>query len=223
VPVTSTLDVMNALSPPSKLERVAGNPAIEMALTAAGAVAGGVLAPLLPVLAKSLAASRQEQRINAALAEISAVLDEHHKALEQLSDPQYKLLNEVILSVLHTTENEKLAYLKRALKRTLYASELKAHEAIVLSRMVRDISADEAAFLLRTFQFERIIVTEELNLEVNANGIRVHRASAEGLCATGLVSLGILAPTEDFWGGATAFSFSPITAKLIALLRPDDV
>lgn len=208
---------MKVPTPPTPLERVAGSRATEVALTSAAAAVGGVLAPLVPVLTKSLAASRQQQRIDAALQDISGILQAHERAIEQLSDPQYKLINEIVLAVLHTTENDKLTYLKRSLKIALYATDLKAHEAIVLSRMVRDISAAEAAFLLKAFTRARVLVVEEGEAEVAPNDLRVLRTSPEGLCASGLFSLGILMPTNDLYGGGTAFSFSSITAKLIAL------
>jgi hypothetical protein len=127
-----------------------------------------------------------------------------------------------VLAVLHTTENEKLTYLKRSLEKALYASDLGAHEAIVLSRMVRDISAAEAAFLLVAFSWLRVHVVDGSGYESIPDDVQVLRTSPEGLCALGLFTLGLLTPTDDLYAGGMAFTFSPISAKLISLLRPGE-
>jgi hypothetical protein len=97
---------MTALRPPSGLERVAGNPATEAGLTLAAAAtatlssAAPLLTPLVPVLAKAIAAGRQQRRVEAAILEMSAVLESHAEAIENLTDAQFKLINESVLSVL---------------------------------------------------------------------------------------------------------------------------
>lgn len=76
-------------------------------MTAVGAIAGGPLASLLPVLAKYPAAKRQQARIEAALGDIMAVLTRHEAALESMADANYKLLNESVLAIFQTTDTEK--------------------------------------------------------------------------------------------------------------------
>lgn len=48
---------------PSGVEKILGHIATEASLTIVAAIVGGPLAPLLPVLTKSLAASRQQDRV----------------------------------------------------------------------------------------------------------------------------------------------------------------
>lgn len=125
------------IAKPSKTERIAGSLVTEVALAAAGAAAGGVLAPLLPVLAKSLASERQRKRVNVALEEIASTLNRHEDQIRRLSDEQYKLINEAVLTLLQTTQSEKLRYLRAFVENTLMESEMLPQEACVLSRIIR--------------------------------------------------------------------------------------
>lgn len=149
---------MSTLSAPSSIEKIAGHSAVESALTVVAALAGGPVAPLLPILAKSLASERQKERVEQCLRDIDEVLIAQGDAIKNLSDHQYKLINETVLTTLHTTNLEKLKYLRQVVKNTLNFKELLDAEAVVLSRVIRDISAEEIKFLLENFQNQRIQV-----------------------------------------------------------------
>ncbi|AMS31887.1 hypothetical protein AEM42_04750 [Betaproteobacteria bacterium UKL13-2] len=62
---------MSLIKQPSTMEKIAGNLAVEAALTAIAAAAGTPLAALLPVLGKSLASERQKLRVEATLREMN--------------------------------------------------------------------------------------------------------------------------------------------------------
>lgn len=207
-----------SLQPPTDLERVAGSRTAEGALTAIGALAGGPLAALLPVLAKSLAAERQRARVEAALAEIDKVLSDHSQALNSLTDAQYKLINEAVLSLLHTTSEEKMTFLKRVVGNAISTTSLDSQEAVVLSRIIRDMSADEAKFLCANFGYERIQVTSA-DAEHEMKVLNVKPSTSDALVVTGLVSLGLLEAAEPTWDESGLLRYSSVTAKLIALLR----
>lgn len=209
---------MSSLLPPTNLERVAGSVAAEGALTAVGAMAGGPLAALLPVLGKSLAAERQRRRVEAALAEIDATLREHEQALNSISDAQYKLINEAILALLHTTAEEKMVYLKRAIRNAIAMTSVDSQEAVVLSRVVRDMSAGEAAFLCENFGYDRIQVASG-EAEHDMKVLFIKPGTPQALVVTGLVSLGILESAEPTYDEGGLLRYSSVTAKLIALLR----
>jgi hypothetical protein len=213
---------MNDPLHPSGLERVAGNLATEAALTVVAALAGGPLAPLLPVLAKSLAASRQQQRVQQALIEMRQVLESHEAEIRDLTDEQYKLVNESILAILQTTQAEKLIFLRSVATNALKVHDLGGQAAIVLSRIVRDISAEEVTFLLRAFEYEGVLLNENVEQsEVLGNVLRIAPSSPEALSVIGLQSLGLLAPPETGWDSG-AMRFTAIVAKLIALVREPD-
>ena len=147
---------MPTMKPPSTLEKIAGSLPAEAALTAIAAAAGAPLAALLPVLGKSLAAERQKQRVETTLREMNDVLTQHQAQLAALTDQQYKFINEAVLALLHTTNERKMDFLRNVVYNSLSASELPDQEAVFLSRIVRDISAEEAQFLISNFSFERI-------------------------------------------------------------------
>jgi len=212
---------MTSLPPATPLERIAGHPALEAALTFVGAASGTPLAALLPVLMKSLASERQRLRVESTLSEMAAILSKHEDRLRTLSDPQYKLLNETLLALLHTTEVEKYQYLRRAVANTLFESELVAQDAAVLSRTVRDMSAAEAAFVIRNFGFSRVWLTTAEN-ETDGKALLVEPNSHEAVIVSGLASLGLLLSSSSDYAGLGMLSWSPVTAKLIAILRDTD-
>jgi hypothetical protein len=209
---------MPAIKPPSIIERVAGNVATEAGLTFVGAMIGTPLAALLPVLSKSLASERQRRRVEEALSEIEQTLSEHEAALVTLTDSQYKLLNEAVLSLLHTTSAEKFAYLQRVVRNSLYAHDIIAQEAAVLSRIVRDISATEIEFVVRNFSLSRVWLTTGPNTEPE-KVITIDPSSAEAVVVSGLLSQGLLISGSSDYAGLGMLSWSPITAKLLAVLR----
>ena len=209
---------MPSLKPASPLETVAGSTATEAALTVVGALAGGPIAPLLPVLAKSLASCRQHSRVVAALASIDQTLKDHSSQLAGLTDEQYKLVNETILAVLHTTSEQKLSYLRIAVRNALALNDLLPQESVVLGRVVRDISGEEAAFLLANFEYERVQLAKTSGPH-EQRVLTVDPDSRAGLVAVGLISLGLLAPAEPTFDDSGLLRFSSIVAKLMVLLR----
>jgi len=210
---------------PSRLEKVAGNPLAEVGLTAATAVAGTAVAtmaattllPLLPILAKSLAAGRQERRIARNLAAIEQVLIQHGAELERLSDEQYALINEVVLAAMGSTNDTKLAYLRNAVQNVLSLPELLPQEAVVLGRVVRDMSADEARFLMDHQGAERISIGGA-DITSALDHYCVDPDSNEALCVYGLLSLGVLTPGEAMYDTMGMLGFSRLAPKLVALL-----
>lgn len=210
---------MPHLPPPSALEQVAGSLPAEAALTAIAAAAGTPLAALLPVLGKSLAAERQRQRVERTLQEMNSILEAHGAQLARLTDQQYKFINEVVLALLHTTSESKMAFLKRAVKNSLDFQELPDQEAVCLSRVVRDISAEEVVFVLSNFGFGRIWLNEsEADKSLN-NALAVKPHTPEGYVVQGLLSLGLITTAEPTWDDSGLLRFTPMAAKLIALLR----
>ena len=205
---------------PTPLERVSGSLATQSALTVIAAVAGGPLAPLLPILATSLAATRQQRRIEAELDAIQKLLTERPQAIENLSDEQYKLVNEAVLAILQTTQAQKLKLLRNAVENSLALEGIQSREAVMLSRIIRDISTEEAEFLLRTFQYEGIQILDTAADSETVDGrLNISQSSDDALNVSGLLSLGLLTPAESRIGSLGVMRFSGLAAKVIALLR----
>ena len=213
-----------AAQTPSALETGAGSPVTELGLTAATTAAAvsvtgaaALLLPLLPVLTKALASGRQELRMKANLQAIEQVLQKHEAALERVSDDQYALLNEVVLAAMGSTNDTKLAYLRNAVQNVLSFHELRPQEAVVLGRVVRDMSADEARFLMDHHGAERISIGVGGPNSTPENHY-IDTESNEALCVYGLLSLGVLTPGEAMWDSMGLLGFSRLAPQLVALL-----
>lgn len=203
----------------SLAEKLAGNLITESALTVIAAISGGPLAPLLPVLSNSLAASRQQRRVEETLHEIQKTLEAQAEKIRTLTDEQYKILNESVLAILQTTQEEKLNFLRNVATNSLQAVDMHSQEAVILSRIVRDISEEEIRFLLHAFRYDGVLLSSALEQsELHKNTLLVNPSSTDALSVTGLQSLGVLAPPETGWDGG-AMRFTSVVGKLIALLR----
>lgn len=195
----------------------------QSALTVISAVSAGPLAALLPVLAGSLAAERQKLRVEQCFSEIVQLLEEQKELVRNLSDEQYKIVNEAALAVFQTTDQKKLRYLRAAVANVLNTEEIKSQDAAVLARVIRDISADEAEYVMRTFHYAGIhLMAENGGAQLLDKILRVDPDSREALIVSGLMSLGLLVPAEPTWDSPNILRFSGIVSKLIVLLRNDD-
>lgn len=210
---------MTIQNSPTALEKVPGNVITQSALTALATMAGGPLAALLPILASSLAAERQKTRVQDTLAEIDKVLQAHEHQIRHLSDEQYKIVNEAILACLQTSHSEKLRYLRAAVRNAISIGDLQPHEATLLGRVLRDISADEAKFLLRTFNHEGILLFKAEGQTAEDKILKIDPASEDALVVSGLVSLGLLVGGQSTYGGPNVLNFTKLVGKLIALLK----
>jgi hypothetical protein len=204
---------------PTRLEKVTGSVATESALTILSAVVGGTLTPLLPVLTKSLASERQKARIEGALSEMNQLLEAQGEKIQHLSDEQYKVINETVLALLQTTQTEKLIYLRSAVENVLGIKELHHDEAVIISRIIRDISAEEAAFVVNAFKYDGVQLFLPEKEITSDNVLRVDPKSKDALIVSGLLSLGLLVPGESTFGGPNVLRLSTVVAKLIVLLR----
>jgi hypothetical protein len=204
------------IEPPTSLEKISGSRLTELAATLLGAASGSPIGALLPVLTNSLASGRHRRRIEKALEDLSKRLERQNEKIRDISDSQYKLINEAVLALFSTVESEKLEYLQRVALNALDASEIKPQEATVLSRLVRDLSADEVAFLLAHSNERRIWFSTRAPGEKAA--LHVVPDSSDGLVVSGLISLGILIQAEPTWDDSGMLRYAPIVPALVRLL-----
>lgn len=206
---------------PTLIEKLAGNPVTEGALTlvAASGVAasGSFLAPLLPVLSNALAAGRHRERVENAITVIDRDLQAVKDTVRDLSDSQYKLISETILTLLQTVNPAKIAYLRQAVRNTLRAPALLPEDPTLLARILRDVSVEEAEFLVRNAEIEGLVLQMPSG-ESRPGTLCIAPDSADGRVITGLISLGLLRASTMTYGGSMVWRFSPLVAQLVELL-----
>lgn len=210
---------MTELTKPTALEKATGSLATELAATTIAALVASPLAALLPVLTNSLAHSRHRARLEATLHQMNATLNAYEEKLRTISDEQYKLINESILAALHTLDETKLEYLRRIVRNGLDQTDLLPQEAAALSRIVRDISAEELQFMVEHSKVRRIQVAQEFVPDDDV--LKIPSDSPQVLIVLGLIALGLLRPGEATWDDSDLYQFSTLKDKLLALVRQE--
>lgn len=200
---------------PSALEKVSGNLLTEAGLTALAAYAATPLSALLPVLSNSLASGRHAKRVEKALTDVNRTLKTHEEQIHNLTDAQFKIINEAILTILQTTQDEKILYLKQAVQNNILEERVPITLAAQISRILRDISSEELDFLRDHFQYSRIVFGQE---PMNDNELKVETNSQMGILVSGLISMGLVVPGAATWDDIGRYQFSPLVAKLLAVI-----
>jgi hypothetical protein len=215
----------NQHSKPDLVERGAGSLITQGVTAAIAAADGGVTAVLLPVLATTLASDRQKKRVDLAIASLNSDLEKISTGLKNISDNQYKLINEIVLTVFQTTCDEKIQYLRNAVFSAVIETDLKSQETYQLSRVLRDISAAEIQFLTEHFQYEGVLLLDAFEQIIDAvqkpeykSILQLMTHSAEGKVVTGLINIGMLIQTGTRYTDVNLHKFSPICGKLITLV-----
>lgn len=201
----------------STLEKFSGGLPAQITTTALAAFSGNPLAVFLPILTNCLAGSRHQKRVENIIAEMEKILKDHEEKIKHLSDAQYKIISETILTIFQTIDEAKLEYLKRAIKNSLLYSDISPHDAERISRIIRDISAAEAQFLIKNKSYEFFLIGHKTNNPKKT--LKLEPGSNEAKIVDGLASLGLLLIGGETWNELFHFRFSPIVPEIIRLLE----
>lgn len=209
----------------SLIETIAGSPGTELMATAVPVIATAVsgsgdisaIASFIPVLTNTLAKQRLDQRVNAELTRINDQLSKITDDVKNISDNQFNIILKTIQSILETNNKEKLKYLNRVITNSIKMEDLASQEAVVLSRIIRDISAQELEFIVKNYSYERVHITD--HDESDSKTLRIKSNSPDSLIVSGLESIGVLIFSIATMGGGNILQFSKITAKLIMLIK----
>ena len=197
---------------PTKLEKVTDSLVSQVGITAIAAYAATPLAALLPLLSGTLASGRHKKRIEKALIEINKTLQDHAEKLENLSDAQYKIINECVLTILQTTEEEKIQILKRTVQNNIENETIPAGYVTQISRILRDITPDEIKYLVKNQKYKKIIFDEET--QINEELI-VATGTDDAILVSGLIALGLVVPRSSTIDNLGCYTFSPLVKKII--------
>ena len=206
------------MTEPSALEKVTSSLPVKVAANVFS-ILGATVTPsaqIVPVLLESLASGRQAQRFESTISELRASIEQNDSKLKDMTDDQYKVVNEAISAALYTINQEKMLLLKRAAANALLEPDAVAECSDSLSRVIRDISATEAAFIVRNFSYEMIMVTDDM-IE-SPKTLAVKPDSTDEIILSGLINLGLLYSKGTYWD-TIAYEWSPLVVKLIRLIR----
>ena len=202
---------------PTALEKLTGGLITQGGLAVIAASVGTPLAALLPVLAGTLAAGRHQDRVKNALAHIENTLKAHQRRLDSLTDPQYKLMNEIVLAVLQNTEDKKVEYLRRAMIAGLEHSEISHTIATQVSRALRDMTAGELAFVIA--HSGKVIMIGPVSGGAEPDVEIIDRNSEEMIYVSGLMGLGVLNPAGSTMDDGGRYVFAKFCATLKKLIE----
>jgi hypothetical protein len=211
------------MNKPSALETIAGHPVttiVANGLPIVAAMFAQSVTPwvaMVPVLAQTLASQRQSERFNQWQAATNAEVLAIKADLTNITDDQYQLVAECHVCALSTVKQAKLDYLRAAIVNTLTDPTVSAGNTEALARLIRDISSFETKLVIDLFRYESIYVLEKESPFIEPSfGVFIGTPEAAGV--EGLIRLGLLQAHAPSWD-ATQYTWSPLAAKLIALVR----
>lgn len=177
------------------------------------------LAAFVPFLVDALASGRQGKRLDAMFSELTALITQHSDQIKEISDDQYKVINEAVSAALYTIDQRKLDILKNAAAKAFTKADAVANVSDALSRVLRDISSAEAAFVVQNFRFGLIVISnEEIGDVGDLKTLAILPNSEEEIILSGLINLGLVyARTSRY--GLIGFEWSPLVVKLLILLK----
>lgn len=188
---------------PGMVEKVTGHPVTAAGVTGFAALAA-VATPaaiFLPGLSSSLVAQRQEKRFQRFVDDAIAYLNKHEEQLRDITDTQYQLINDAVVSALNTLDERKLEYLRHAISNALY-KDVDPIRSASISRIVRDITAEEADFLLRAEPYKHVTLAHTEDPDT----LQVDPDSRDAVAMSGLLSLGLLRTNSGWGAGGTSFT-----------------
>lgn len=206
------------MTEPTMLEKVISSLPVKGVANTVGILGATVtpFAAFIPFLVDTLASGRQAQRLELMFQELKALMEKNAERLKDLTDDQYKVVNEAISAAFYTVNQDKIELLKRAASNAFLNPDAVAQLSDPLSRVIRDISAAEAVFVVRNFGYELIVVSD--GPPSGADTLVIKPNSTEEIILSGLINLGLLYSKKTRWN-LVAFEWSPLVAKLIRLLN----
>lgn len=202
----------------STVEKASGSliTGVSLTLLAAAASTANPTAALLPLLTNSLASKRHEKRVEQAIESLENEFRAIEEKVASMSDPQYKFISELVLSIIHSPDDEKISYLKNAIKSTITIDSMKMHDAVVLSRILRDISVLELQFLLKNVG--SVICTDDKPRE---NEVAIDKSiGLNSVIISGLQGQALLTTIQGMvFGVENRYYFTPLAERIAKVFK----
>jgi len=204
----------------STVEKTTSGLPVNIAANAVG-IFGATITPLaafVPFLVQTLARGRQSQRLEKMFGELTAVIESQSEKLKKLTDDQYKLVNEAVAAAFYTVDEQKLALLKNAVVTAIDEPDITASVSDALSRAIRDISIEEAKFIVDNYHHSKLTIGSHTLSEDDIHSIPLGENNA--VLISGLISLGLIYSAEPYVT-IVVYEWSPLVARLVRLLTVD--
>jgi hypothetical protein len=201
----------------SEIERLSSGLPTNIVANAIG-IFGATITPLaafVPFLVQTLASNRQSQRLEEMFTELNSVIESQSEKLKELTDDQYKLVNEAISAAFYTINEQKLMLLKNAVVIAINEPDIASTNSDALSRVIRDISSEEARFIVTNYHYKYFFIGAKESL--GADSLSVQHGSIEETLVSGLISLGLIYSTAPVWDHVR-YEWSPLIGKVVRLL-----
>lgn len=200
-----------------------GSPITATAATALATLSGGA-AVFLPTLTGCFAQIRSESRVKETFEELNRRLGEVESLCKNMSDHQYKLINEIVFTALQTVDPKKLDALQDLAVGSVFQPDLEEYEAVVLARTLRDISVTELSFVRSLNSFDEITVFNPTldGFKPRKNQQVFENESFEHSLLKSLVAIGMLDVKETGFGGTENYHLTAISRRIIAMMAAGD-
>ena len=132
-----------------------------------------------------------------------------------MSDNQFQFIADTVNTILHTTNDNKIELLKKAICRSFEAEGIQTEEVARLSRLLRDITVDEAKLLVDCIHYRTIFIDFE---KKDGENYTIKKGTSEYEVFSGLVTLGLVHFSSRHTD-VDAYYFSDLAHKLIDILR----
>ncbi|MGK5013617.1 hypothetical protein [Janthinobacterium sp. HLS12-2] len=221
------------MSEKGRLEKIGGSAAVTVGLAGiAAAIPLGlgaetvtatlgiatIVASVLPPALQKVVSDKTEARLEEKLQAIRRDIEELRLDVSQVSDDQIKLTLDCASAIYFTIDPAKLEYLRHAIRNNLADPTVSGGVPEALGRLIRDITVPEVKLVEELFHFTGIYVVEKDTFKLPNGTYSVEKGSADEIAVTGLIRLGLLTALSPSWD-ATKYSWSPMAAKLIALIK----
>jgi hypothetical protein len=124
-------------------------------------------------------------------------------------------VNEAIAAAFYNIDEQKLAILKHAITKAIDEPDIADSTSEALSRAIRDISVEEARFIVNNFHHSKFTIGPN-----QIDGEYVHSiqpGSKELALVSGLISLGLIHSPVTYVA-SVVYEWTPLVAKLVRLL-----
>jgi len=134
------------------------SPALSPAVASITA-AFGPLGAICGALHATAAGKHHQEQVERTLLRIRSDLAGLANQLEELREPQLKLVMETLRTITETMNEEKQEYLARAVSNCVQHGNYSDYQATLLGRLIRDISADEILLLSQGVRTKGFLTT----------------------------------------------------------------